>query len=889
MTTINLGKVVGDDGEDGRGIVSIVKTGTEGLVDTYTITYTDNTTSTFEVTNGSGGGGGTANYNELENKPSINNVSLQGNKSLSDLGVQEALTSGTNIKTVNNQSLLGSGNITIEGGGTTVDEMYTKNGLYGKTIAVIGDSISTQLNLNAVEITIGSQDVGVQLSAYPTIYDVNAGLTIGGHTFTSSEVGTEVSFTPTASDVGKFIGRPLNYNTSVSKTWWQLVGEEFGCTINPVCWSGSSISSHEASSNNYKTSYAWHDAQIRKCATRIPGSMSRTAPDLIIIYRGCNDMTHTPYAKLTSDTFSAYNWQYPETDVISDGYGYKEALSLTIKKLRAVYPDTQIFLATQNVFKRINYSNFPTNNGLYSLPQFNDAIREVADFFGCQTIDFDKDGITFENCYSEGYITDSATMPTHPSTKGHALMAKQAIKDLTNKLDLNEAKYSEGSSPTPTTYYTVTNNLTNTTTSNNATQQAEGSSYSAILTPAIGYALGTTTVTMGGTDITSTAYNNGVIAIANVTGNIVVTSTGTALTQYTINYSLTDVASSNNAASAYAGDNYYTQLSVNTGYIIDSVTVTMGGNDVTATVYDNNGNINIPSVTGNISISASAAVAPTYTVTNNLTNVTNNNQATVVTSGTSYNATLTAASGYQITSATVTMGGVDITSSCYTNGQISIPTITGNIVITALAEDVISNTYQIMDYIANSASGKEYIDTGVSLDANTYARENWELEFDCTSFANATSLQRGRLCGIGDGYYARDGITISDTNGTLQLYRGTGDNGWDNTGVSGGGKYRVEGFDWYKNDVKVFTNTDMGYGDFKVGSKTFTLFAYNTANLQISYMPLKIYSFKMWQNGVLVRDMKPCYRKSDNVPGMIDVVNKVFYQNAGTGSFTVGN
>ena len=42
-------------GKDGRGIVSIVKTATSGLVDTYTITYTDNTTSTFNVTNGANG------------------------------------------------------------------------------------------------------------------------------------------------------------------------------------------------------------------------------------------------------------------------------------------------------------------------------------------------------------------------------------------------------------------------------------------------------------------------------------------------------------------------------------------------------------------------------------------------------------------------------------------------------------------------------------------------------------------------------------------------------------------------------------------------------------------------------------------------------------------
>lgn len=45
-------------GADGRGIEGIQKTGTSGLVDTYTITYTDATTSTFNVTNGANGAQG---------------------------------------------------------------------------------------------------------------------------------------------------------------------------------------------------------------------------------------------------------------------------------------------------------------------------------------------------------------------------------------------------------------------------------------------------------------------------------------------------------------------------------------------------------------------------------------------------------------------------------------------------------------------------------------------------------------------------------------------------------------------------------------------------------------------------------------------------------------
>ena len=40
-----------------------------------------------------GGGSGTTNYNELDNKPQINSVTLSGNKSSSDLGLQDAISS----------------------------------------------------------------------------------------------------------------------------------------------------------------------------------------------------------------------------------------------------------------------------------------------------------------------------------------------------------------------------------------------------------------------------------------------------------------------------------------------------------------------------------------------------------------------------------------------------------------------------------------------------------------------------------------------------------------------------------------------------------------------------------------------------------------------------
>lgn len=49
-------KVMLAKGIDGNGIASIEKTGTQGLVDIYTITYTNGEKTTFTVTNGAGGG-----------------------------------------------------------------------------------------------------------------------------------------------------------------------------------------------------------------------------------------------------------------------------------------------------------------------------------------------------------------------------------------------------------------------------------------------------------------------------------------------------------------------------------------------------------------------------------------------------------------------------------------------------------------------------------------------------------------------------------------------------------------------------------------------------------------------------------------------------------------
>ena len=157
-------------------------------------------------------------------------------------------------------------------------------------------------------------------------------------------------------------------------------------------------------------------------------------------------------------------------------------------------------------------------------------------------------------------------------------------------------------------------------------------------------------------------------------------------------YSMTNVSASNATATVENGGSYTTTLSASTGFALSSVTVTMGGIDITATVYDSNtGAITIPVVTGDIIIAASA-INNARSVTYTLTNAASSNTASIVNDGDSYTTILSANSGYALSSVTVTMGGIDITDSVYSagTGTVSIPAVTGNVVITATA--VVSRT-----------------------------------------------------------------------------------------------------------------------------------------------------------------------------------------------------
>lgn len=512
---------------------------------------------------------------------------------------------------VGNQGTIPAMQSEINGIIEQLEQLAGKTVKEGLRIAVTGDSISTSTNSRCPEIEVTAEDVGVELAGWLTTYDFNRWgdpFTIGGVSHTSSEVGNYITFVPTAEDIGKSIGNESIYNGVGTKVWWEWFQDLGVETINGTYSSGS-LCSHEKTTPRLCTAHGWHDQQIRRLGKRIPGTMRRLAPDIILMYRGCNDMTHSPYALLTNNYFENLNWTYPTDDVVTGGFGFKEACAIWVDKLRTAYPRAQIVFCTQNGWKRINYSKFPVHNGLYTQPQFNKAVREVADFFGCETIDFDKDGITYENMYPT-YISDSAQIPTHPNNLGHATMGLKAIKDLDAKLDL--FNFTPLKLEGKVKYYVVAN-LTNAEMTASVNSVYTGGSFTATLAPTGGATLGTVTVTMGGTDVTATAWDssNSTVTISNVTGEIRISNEPGVAETVNLTQTYTNVTSNQSGDKIAKNQKATILISPADGYLIDesSVVVTMGGTDITANAFQWFGyeaEVIIDNVTDDVTITANA-------------------------------------------------------------------------------------------------------------------------------------------------------------------------------------------------------------------------------------------------------------------------------------------
>ena len=137
---------------------------------------------------------------------------------------------------------------------------------------------------------------------------------------------------------------------------------------------------------------------------------------------------------------------------------------------------------------------------------------------------------------------------------------------------------------------------------------------------------------------------------------------------YTVTNTIGDVETDNTATMVAQYQPYEAELTAPDGYAISNVKITMGGTDITASVF------------------RGYKTTLNRAVVKNLTNCSLDNSKSIVIDGQGYVAKLTADEGFTLegVTVTITMGGADM-SAYYSEGKIAIPNVTGDIVITAEA------------------------------------------------------------------------------------------------------------------------------------------------------------------------------------------------------------
>ena len=168
-------------------------------------------------------------------------------------------------------------------------------------------------------------------------------------------------------------------------------------------------------------------------------------------------------------------------------------------------------------------------------------------------------------------------------------------------------------------------------------------------------------------------------------------------------------------------------------------------------------------VSVNAPIIEGGSTVVTYSISQNLTNVSSSNSQTSITNGGSFSTTLTANSGYELDSVVVTMGGTDITSTAYSNGVVTISNVTGNVIITATANIIVSTAYTNQLPISTDLDENVYNGTGY--------KENTYLSYGLDGTRSGIYASGFIPCKMGDTLYFKNcTITTGQSNHRFCFY-----------------------------------------------------------------------------------------------------------------------
>lgn len=192
------------------------------------------------------------------------------------------------------------------------------------------------------------------------------------------------------------------------------------------------------------------------------------------------------------------------------------------------------------------------------------------------------------------------------------------------------------------------------------------------------------------------------------------------------------------------------------------------------------------------------------------------------------------------------------------------------------------DTYQEVEYIESSWT--QYINTQF-----TYTQTTWEVKTKMMSKE------------FGSYYHSQRYTWAYSTNNTrtFMLYNNTPTAYIWIWGDDYSTWFNISTNTIYDIDAKIETawicvytlngqSTTISYSGTIVTWRPYFIFCDNENSSPANYWKDRLYYFKMYEAWSLVRDFVPCYRKSDWVIGMYDLVNDTFYTNSWTWTFIKG-
>jgi len=276
--------------------------------------------------------------------------------------------------------------------------------------------------------------------------------------------------------------------TDVKETWWMQLIDALDAKLGiNESWAGSQV----LNTRDDNSGDLGPDAAMASL-TRIQNLGSNGTPDLILFFGGGNDMgrgvtlgSFDPATAPTEVDLTATKW-----DSFADAY------VAAIMRLQHFYPDSEIVVMTTYAM--------PSYVTAAKLDKYGPVIQAICDHYGVKCVDLRDCGVTFE------MLPDNI----HPNAEGMDHITEDVLQTL-----LNDAEMESGEN----VVYSIRHELTN--------AQAERHYYKGV---SAGRAFAervtgeqvSVTVTMGGTDVTESVYENGVISIPAVTGDLVITATG---------------------------------------------------------------------------------------------------------------------------------------------------------------------------------------------------------------------------------------------------------------------------------------------------------------------------------------------------------------------------